>query len=250
MVVKINKMKKSIFSVVLVIFAQACFAQLSESWHTTYNGQGDFTDRYSCMIVEDGFVYLGGSTQSADQNQDFLIAKTDLDGTLLWRKQFHGTGTGPDEFKAIERFNDKIIVGGYGNSIGVGNDFYTSCFSLDGDSLWTSVYNDPLFNQYDEPNDLAVASDGSIYLTGESDGDVTFNTNHDYLTIKLNSDGALLWAKRYNGVANGTDRAAALVVDAQGNAVVTGRSFNGGDDDYVTIKYSPTGTVLWTQGPP
>jgi uncharacterized delta-60 repeat protein len=240
-------MKKSIFCVVFLVCAQACFAQLSESWHTTFNGQGDFTDRYTCMIAADGFVYLGGSTQSADQNQDFLVVKTDLDGTLLWRKQFHGSGTGPDEFKSIAKHNDKIILGGYGNSIGVGNDFYTSCFSLDGDSLWTSVYNDPLFNQYDEPNDLAVASDGSIYVTGESDGDVTFNTNHDFLTIKLNSDGGLLWTKRFNGLSNGTDRAAALVVDAQGNAVVTGRSFNGGDDDYVTIKYSPTGTVLWTQ---
>ncbi len=106
MKVKIQKMKKSIFCVVFLVCAQACFAQLSESWHTTYNGQGDFTDRYTCMIAADGFVYLGGSTQSADQNQDFLVVKTDIDGTLLWRKQFHGSGTGPDEFKSIAKHND------------------------------------------------------------------------------------------------------------------------------------------------
>lgn len=60
------------------------------------------------------------------------------------------------------------------------------------------------------------------------------------------------WAQRYNGPANGDDWVSALMVDTNGNVLVTGRSY-GGDpqyggslDDWVTIKYSSAGVPLWT----
>lgn len=239
------KFKSFIFILFCQLTATVSFAQINEVWHSSFNGQGDFTDRYTCMILTDNAVFLGGSTQVSDQNQDFLLCKTDWNGNLIWRKQFHGSGVGPDEVKAIGFFNGKVIATGYGNSLGVGNDYYTFCYADNGDSLWTSVYNDPLYNQYDEPNDLAIDNSGNIYVTGESDRDVTFNTNHDYLTLKLDPQGNVVWTARYNGVANATDRAAAVSVDAQGQVYVTGRSFNGADDDYMTIKYNSSGTLQW-----
>ncbi len=57
--------------------------------------------------------------------------------------------------------------------------------------------------------------------------------------------------QRYNGATNGFDQAQAVVVDHNGDVIVTGRSKNGApafDYDYHTIKYaSASGAVIWEQ---
>jgi hypothetical protein len=56
-----------------------------------------------------------------------------------------------------------------------------------------------------------------------------------------------LWTNRYNGPASGDDNAAAMVVDASGNVIVTGSSARSdGYTDYATIAYSSAGAALWT----
>ncbi|MFQ6103256.1 MAG: SBBP repeat-containing protein [Candidatus Glassbacteria bacterium] len=54
------------------------------------------------------------------------------------------------------------------------------------------------------------------------------------------------WIARYNGPSNGTDYAKEVAVDDSGYVFVAGWS-NGIDsgDDYATIKYSPTGELMW-----
>jgi hypothetical protein len=59
--------------------------------------------------------------------------------------------------------------------------------------------------------------------------------------------GIPLWTNRYNGPGNASDVANAMIVDTNGNIVVTG--FSGGIgsvSDYATIKYSNSGVPLWT----
>jgi hypothetical protein len=59
--------------------------------------------------------------------------------------------------------------------------------------------------------------------------------------------GIPLWTNRYNGPANGYDRAIAIAVDGSGNVIVTGWSDGSGSGyDYATIKYSGAGVPLWT----
>jgi len=54
------------------------------------------------------------------------------------------------------------------------------------------------------------------------------------------------WLQVYDGPAHGLDNAKELVLDAAGNVYVTGFSQgNGTGKDYLTIKYSPSGQVLW-----
>ena len=76
---------------------------------------------------------------------------------------------------------------------------------------------------------------GNLYVSGWSQGN---GIRYDYATIKYDPDGDQLWVTRYDGPANGEDKACAVAVDSLGNLYVTGRSSgNSTFYDYTTVKY-------------
>jgi len=112
------------------------------------------------------------------------------------------------------------------------------------DTAWVRRYNGPA-NGEDKAAALAVDHSGNVYVTGESPASGTLS---DFATIKYLSTGDTAWVKRYNGTANGDDKARAAAVDGSGNVYVTGSSWGGAADlDYLTIKYDPDGTQLWAR---
>ncbi|MCB9304848.1 MAG: hypothetical protein H6566_29820 [Lewinellaceae bacterium] len=107
--------------------------------------------------------------------------------------------------------------------------------------LWESAYHGAIAD--DQPNAMAVDNAGNVYITGFTD---TPSETTDYLTIKYNAAGDILWARTYNGAANGDDVAHGLKVDASGNVYVTGQSQGPGDGvNMVTIKYNAAGVQQW-----
>jgi hypothetical protein len=113
---------------------------------------------------------------------------------------------------------------------------------------WSAFYNGPVGGAPDQGLDLVVADDGAVAITGRSLGD---SQNFDYITIRYAPDGTELWSRRFEGPELGVDEAYAVGMDAAGNVIVTGASYNGdpnfggSDFDYVTIKYEPDGDVAW-----
>jgi len=106
---------------------------------------------------------------------------------------------------------------------------------------WDKRFNGPIAN--DEGKAITVDVSGNVYIAGSSDGPTG---GSDFLTIKYNSDGNLLWSQRYNGAANGQDSVRAIRVDALGNVYITGKSQGSGTNiNIVTIKYDSTGVQKW-----
>jgi uncharacterized delta-60 repeat protein len=223
------------------------FSQITSNWESLLNGQGDFGDRLNTVVTDvNNNIYAAGYTVNPNTDRDFLIIKYNAQAQVQWRKVFSAPGNGPDEAKKILLHpNGNIVVSGYGNNKSVGNDFWTMMLNSSGDTLWTRLYNSPATNLYDEPNGMTIDGLGNIIITGESDQDPTPFLNNDFLTVKYNSTGSLLWAVRFNATANNNDRSVAVTTDATNSIYITGRSFNGNDDDYVTIKYNADGVQQW-----
>ena len=86
-------------------------------------------------------------------------------------------------------------------------------------------------------------------MTGISDSGSYPTSNQDYATIKYDSDGNELWVALYDGSAGESDHAAAIAVDMNGNAYVTGysREVGMGMFAYTTVKYDSAGNELWVK---
>ncbi len=228
--------------------AISAHAQLTQQWHYELNGAGDFNDQINSIALDNqGNAYLAGYSVNIGTDRDYLIMKVNNTGTVVWSREFSAPGNGPDEAKKVLIHpNGNIIVTGYGNNKAVGNDFWTMALNPSGDTLWTNLHNSSATNLYDEANDMAIDGNGNIFVVGDSDNDPTMVTNHDYMIVKLSAAGAFLWEKKKNGSGNAEDRCLGVDIDSNNDIYVTGRSSNGADDDYLTMKYNNAGTLVWS----
>ena len=101
-----------------------------------------------------------------------------------------------------------------------------------------------------QPTAMTTDAAGNIYITGFVS---TLHNDVDFLTLKYDPNGKLLWRARYNGPGNDVDRACSIAVDTDGNVYVTGDSDNGKGNhlsrlsglDWATIKYDKNGKQQW-----
>jgi len=92
-------------------------------------------------------------------------------------------------------------------------------------------------------SDMVVDQNGNVYVTGTINEDTN---QENYLTIKYDTFGQILWFDEYDGPAGLIDVAAAIALDNDGNVYVTGQSKGiDSDYDYATIKYDTDGQRQW-----
>jgi hypothetical protein len=109
---------------------------------------------------------------------------------------------------------------------------------------WIATYNGTGMGGY-FADKAAVDNSGNFIVAGRGGFQ-----NVDYLLLKYNSSGNLLWDRRYNGPANNNDWFRDMVLDDSGNIYITGFSWEGtalGGQNWVTIKYNSNGDLKWKQ---
>lgn len=89
---------------------------------------------------------------------------------------------------------------------------------------------------------LKTDKQGNVFIAGS----IIDATLTDYVTIKYNASGIQEWDRIFSGQIE--DRALDLVLDNNGNVIVTGLSENfTGTYDIITIKYNTFGDSLWVR---
>ncbi|RQW80412.1 MAG: T9SS C-terminal target domain-containing protein, partial [Geobacter sp.] len=154
---------------------------------------------------------------------------------------YNGAANGGDESYTIGiDFSGNIFISGNSDQGATSADIVTIKYTPSGNEI-VSVINLPNFQR---PNALKINNNGDVFIAGitRTGANPSFD---DYITIKYNNSLTFQWSKTYNGTANNTDNALALVTDASGNVYVTGFSYwTGQFYNYVTIKYNSNGDSL------
>lgn len=136
--------------------------------------------------------------------------------------------------------NSNVYITGYTYPTPSNADLTTIKYDATGSIVWVKHYNN---GGYDDANAITLDASSNVYVAGESDGT---GTGRDLVVVKYDVNGNQLWASRFNGAANLSDVANAIVVDGPGNVYVTGRTtVTGGTTNYVTIKYDASGVQQW-----
>lgn len=111
---------------------------------------------------------------------------------------------------------------------------------------WIAFYDGPADRQNDGAEAIATDHEGNVIVAGFSLGVVRQGLySADFLVLKYDPTGALLWEYRYD--SGGADVPEAMVLDDQGNIYVTGSAEPGfSEEDIFTIKVSPDGDLIWS----
>lgn len=214
--------------------ASPAFAQHLE-WTESFYG--------TAVVDKQGNAYLyQGSFLTGVWN----CVKYDSNGNQLWAKSV------PDPYR-------KLKVDHAGNLYFLGTiqkpyPFnYASNIVLQkcdpqGNLLWERTYTQThdTYVHGEAPVSLQVDSNGNIYLLGSSTYELpNFTTLNDFMLLKYDSNGSLLWSRYYNRTKTDYDVPLFLGLDAAGNVYASGMNarflYN-----IVTVKYDPNGNLLWS----
>lgn len=214
-------------------------------WTRRYNGPAATEDRAVGIRTDNlGYVYVAGYAGVASHSEA-VVVKYASAGGLVWTRLVpspNGDGTSAASALYLSTTRTPYICGRTRDSRGQ-DDILVARISEAGALDWQRQY-DGTGLENDRAFALAVDDSGNVVAAGQSWGGAA--TEYDYLVIKYSAAGDLRWSNRYDGTAHGEDTPAAIALDAAYNAYVTGYSTSNNDEDYFTVKYSPTGTRVWT----
>jgi uncharacterized delta-60 repeat protein len=206
-------------------------------WERRFNGPANSSDEaYAVTVGADGSVAVAGHSVGSGTERDSETLKYSAAGELLWERRYNGPGNSTDIAYALDMGSDgSVAVAGRSVGSGTGDDYGILKYSTAGDLLWDRRYDGP-GSAADEARAVAVGTDGSVYVTGQSWGG---STSEDYATLKYSPEGDLIWEQRYNGPGNVTDLAWGLALGANDTVYVTGQSWGGSSGyDFATIQYT------------
>jgi uncharacterized delta-60 repeat protein len=213
-----------------------------QQWVRTYNGPGSSSDvAYAITVDRSGNPIITGYSYDLLLGLQMTTIKYSPYGVILWIDTYNAEiGGGEDVAYAITvDSGNNIYIAGYSTlsivDAPTGKDMVTVKISETGTREWVNTYDASSMD--DEAYSIAVDMMDNVFITGYS----TSGTGKDFTTVKYDKTGQQKWLNRYNNEsANSDDVPAKLMMDTDGNIIVTGssRSSSSHDkNDYLTVKY-------------
>lgn len=243
---------KSFFLVLSLFMALTAdvSAQLARQWVARFNaGVKNSSNGATAMAIDDrGNVLVTGWVTRKGTGIDYATVKYSPDGKFLGVAYYNGGSNNEDKAVGVVVDTTNIYVTGYSlgsNGYDIVTVMYDSNLAVIGGP---KTYNGP-GNGEDKPVAIAINDSFNVYVSGFSYGGS--GTGIDYVTLKYDAALNDVWAQRYNGSANLTDSALAMVLQGTTALYVTGTTRDSLNStvtyDYKTIKYDAvTGDTLWT----
>lgn len=181
--------------------AQAFLMKLDKTgtrqWSLAY-GDNEIQNGKRVFAVEnDGFYCLGQTNSNATGDFNFWMFKTDLNGELLWEKQYGSLGWELIEDAQILKDTSFVLVGSTDATADGLKNSVVIRLNAAGDTIWRHEMVNP---GHDRIRDILQISDTSFVVSGTT-------YNNDSLAMKafmtcFHFDGTQLWTEQYGDNGN------------------------------------------------
>lgn len=205
-------------------------------WCRRYDAGYNDLAKDIAVDVNNNIVVTGSSYSIADSTFTFLTIKYNAIGDSLWVKRFLSP------FYTYNNYANGVAVDS-NNIIIIG---FTPPFPAIvkytpiGDTIWTFYFPFIGHGVY-EPQDVVIDSNGNIFVIFEY---LDVGDEYDYLTAKISPTGDTVWTVEFREGNDGRDAyPRGVVVDFDGNIIVTGFEYDDTTFNYVTVKYSEQGAI-------
>ena len=189
----------------------------------------------------DGSLYL-----CASAGGDYLIAKLDADGNVLWTHSYDGPAGGVDlAVDLAVDANGAVVVTGVVDADAFPRSYGTVKVDADGVFQWEQFESGD-FGSLTDFVRVAVAPGGDVLLAG---GPESTCGVFEIRSWRLNgSTGAQQWLQVFPPNPCHSASPAALAVDGEGSLIVTGSGAQGSSaGHFQTLKYDSAGQLVWLQ---
>lgn len=260
---------------------------------------GQFSDGGTAIVLDgadNGYVtgnFIGPATFGEAETavtfsaaeRGAFVAKYDKEGNLIWVKAATTPRSASGRTITLDLQKNVYVGGEFTGTLSIGegensvilygegeSDTFLAKYDENGNLLWAIQTINTHWHNFDRLQGIAIDQAGHTFATGYFRGVTTFGAGDNAITLaskafgdlylaKYDVEGNLLWVKSAGG--NFADSGNSVVVDAAGNAIVTGAFFSdsitfgeGGDaitltgsqrgDGYVA-KYTPDGRLIWVK---
>ncbi|MDZ4823215.1 MAG: gliding motility-associated C-terminal domain-containing protein [Flavobacteriales bacterium] len=220
-------------------------------WAHTY-GASSSINNVNIRVMEttdNTLVMLNNSGAYFSNTMDVVLVRTMLDGTLIWQKEYGGTGNDIGNSLIETADGNYAVAGGtsaFGSDEGSGyDDAMVMKIAPDGTVLWSKTFGNS--TAYDDAYSVAEdPADSSLVIGGRYIVNGTFYS----FMLKTDGDGNQQWLRAY-GRDNHGNFGYTVMVDTQGDYVLAGSTTTLGSDftsygDPFVVKADPlTGDTLW-----
>ena len=221
--------------------------------------EGDGTAKVGASAMDEfGNTYLVGSTTGdmgsfhIGEEQDVFLSKYDSAGNLTWQRMLGATDTADGFAIEVDANNNVVIAGSVTGQLtedgrGGGVDSFVTKYNSEGAEVFTRQVA-PTAD--DSALALAIAADGSIYVSGQTSAalasGLTYSGGTDAYITKLDDAGELIYNRQFGGAND--DKITSIAVAADGNLIVGGEIKTPTSKDAFVRKFDEsdgTSAAIW-----
>ncbi len=221
--------------VLLSLMPAVLFAQ---KWEKTFGGSKEDAGQIVIPTKDWGYLLIGYSETSPDNDLDILAIRVDIDGRVIWQRAFD-EGFQEHAYGATQtKDGGFLIVGDITMNSMDKPDMYLLKITSRGEIEWSKTYGG---QEKDCLNDLVTTAEGDFVLIGDTRN--TSTGEEDIVLLKVDAEGDMIWMKTFGGPAEETGHAITALPD--GYAFTGSVATNLIDKDIITYKVNLNGDSLW-----
>jgi len=205
-------------------------------WQKNYGGpewSPGLDEGWSIAQTNDGGYIIAGLTESYGTIGDVYLIKTDVNGNLLWQKNYGGPKWDIGYSLALTSDGGYIIAGKTESYGAGGSDVYLIKTDVNGNLLWQKNYGGP---RRDEGRSVAQINDGGYIIVGDTESRLNY---FDVYLIKTDANGNMVWQKTYG--RSSYDIGWSIAQTSDGGYIIAGDTIDGA----YLIKTDVNGNLLW-----